>query len=69
MKFKEFLKKFYKKIVKRTVIALIIIAAIAGLIIIASSNDPENMIVNSIKFEQENNCTRLKTLTKLYGFG
>lgn len=29
----------------------------------------KHKLENKIKFEQENNCTRLKTLTKLYGFG
>ena len=64
MKFKEFLKKIYKKIIKRAIIALLIIAVVAGLIILASSNDPQNMVVNKIKFEQDSfTCSEGKTIT------
>ena len=64
MKFKEFLKKIYQKIIKRAIISLFVIAIIAGLILFASSNDPQNMVVNTIKFEQDEfTCNIGKTIT------
>lgn len=64
MKFKEFLKKIYNKIIKRAIIAILIIGVIGGLILLASSNDPQNLIVNTIKFEQSSyTCIEGKTIT------
>ena len=64
MKFKEFIKKVYNKVIKRVIIIVLIIAIIGALILLASSNEPQNLIVNSIKFEQENyTCTEGKTIT------
>ncbi len=53
MKLIGFMKKLYSKKIFRVIIAIIIVVVVAFMMMLAGSNTPENMVIDSIKFDHD----------------